>query len=230
VEYTCTPTVPQSVVEEQKFLVFESSLAELFVRCPKPTHLSKVISLQKSLFGSRLIVRCAAGCSSTLSSQPTLKKMGARNLLLSAAVLFSGNTYTRLHDIADHLNMPIVGETQFYNIQKQYLFPVNETWLSMQIAIFDGLSTVDRIVMAGDGRCDSPRHCAKYMTYTLMDEEMGYIMEFCVLSTADPNVKNSNAMEPVGLRECLDSLQQFGINVAVLTTDRHVTIRKIMRL
>ena len=232
-EYTCTPTVPQNVVEEQKFLVFESSLAELFVRCRKPTCLSKVISLQKSLFGSRLIVttRCAAGCSSTWSSQPTLNKMGAGNLLLSAAVLFSGNTYTRLHDIADHLNMPIVGETQFYNIQKRYLFPVvNETWLSIQIAILDGLSTVDRIVMSGDGRCDSPGHCAKFMTYTLMDEEMGYITEFCVLSTADPNVKNSNAMEPMGLRKCLDSLQQFGINVAVLTTDRHVTIRKIMRL
>jgi len=126
VEYTCTSAVPQSLVEEQKFLVFESSLAELFVRCPKPTCLSKVISLQKSLFGSRLIVRtrCAAGCSSTWSSQPTLNKMGAGNLLLSAAVLFSGNTYTRLHDIADHLNMPIVGETQFYNIQRRYLFPV----------------------------------------------------------------------------------------------------------
>ena len=233
VEFASPDTVPLSPVQELKFIVFESCLTELFVRCPKPTCLSKVVSLQKSLSGSRLIIktRCAAGCTNTWSSQPTLNKMAAGNLLLSAAVLFSGNTYTRLHDIADHLNMPIVGETQFYNIQKQYLFPVvNETWLSMQTAVLDGLSTVDRIVMSGDGRCDSPGHCAKYMTYTLMDEETGYITEFCVLNTADPTVKNSNAMEPMGLKKCLDSLNQFDINIAVLTTDRHVTIRKIMRL
>jgi len=43
-DYTCTSTLPQSFVEEQKFLVFEHSLVELFVRCPKPTCLSKVIA------------------------------------------------------------------------------------------------------------------------------------------------------------------------------------------
>jgi len=116
--------------------------------------------------------------------------MAAGNLLLSAAVLFSGNTYTRLHDIADHLNMPIVGETQFCNIQKQYLFPVvNETWLSMQMAVLDGLSTVDRIVMRGDGHCDSPGHCAKYnffsnilltsILYEQIHEERRYIFFAC---------------------------------------------------
>jgi len=98
--------------------------------------------------------------------------MGAGNLLLAAAVQFSGNTYTRLHDIADHVNMPIMSDTQFYNIQKHYLFPVvNETRLSMQIAILDGLSSLDRIVLSGDGCCDSPGHCGKYMTYTMMDED-----------------------------------------------------------
>jgi len=59
-----------------------------------------------------------------------------------------------------------------------------------------------------------------------MDEEMGYIVQFCVLTTADPIVKNSNAMEPLGLKKCLESLKLFGINIAILTTDRHVTIRK----
>ena len=55
---------------------------------------------------------------------------------------------------------------------------------------------------------------------------MGYIVQFCVLTTADPIVKNSNAMEPLGLKKCLESLKVFGINIAILTTDRHVTIRK----
>jgi len=165
-DYPIPGDVPQNPAEQRKFLVFESSIMELFVRCPQPICLAKVVSLERSLSGSRLIVktRCADRCSSMWSSQPTVKKMGAGNLLLSAAVLFSGNTYIVLYDIADHLHMPIVGETQFYNIQKRYLFPVvNETWLSMQTAMFDSLGTVDKIVMSGDGRCDSPGHCAKYM-------------------------------------------------------------------
>jgi len=45
-----------------------------------------------------------------------------------------------------------------------------------------------------------------------MDEEMGYIVQFCILTTADPIVKNSNAMEPLGLKKCLESLKLFGIS------------------
>lgn len=57
-----------------------------------------------------------------------------------------------------------------------------------------------------------------------------YIVQFCVLTTADPTVINSNAMEPLGLKKCLESSKLFGINIAILTTDRHVTIRKTMRV
>ncbi|XP_070545993.1 uncharacterized protein [Ptychodera flava] len=224
--------VSSDPAEQMKFLVFESSLIELFTKCQRKDCPAQVISMQKLLSGSRLIIKttCSAGCHYSWSSQPTLNKMGAGNLLLSAAILFSGNTYTRLYDIAHCLHMPIVGETQFYNIQKKYLFPVvNETWLSMQNLIINDLRGRDN-VLCGDGRCDSPGHCAKYCTYTLMDEETGYIVDFCVNSVADPSVKNSNAMEPMGLRKCLDFLKKMDVPVSVLASDRHITIRKIMRL
>ncbi|XP_055954360.1 uncharacterized protein LOC130010639 [Patella vulgata] len=116
------------------------------------------------------------GCTFTWSSQPTLNKMGAENLLLSAAVLFSGKTYGKVRDMADYLKLPVLGKSQFYALQKRYLFPVvNETWISCQIAVLDGLSREPRVVLSGDGRCDSPGHSAKYGTYSLMDDERGLI-------------------------------------------------------
>ena len=68
--------------------------------------------MEKSLRGSLLVVktRCGDGCVCTWSSQPTFSRMGMGNLLLSAEILFSSNTYRRVHDPADHLHMPVVGE------------------------------------------------------------------------------------------------------------------------
>ncbi|XP_064631695.1 uncharacterized protein LOC135489984 [Lineus longissimus] len=157
--------------------------------------------------------------------------MGAGNLLLSAAVLFSGTTYAKLADMSSYLKMPILGKSQFYVLQKQYLFPVvNETWITCQTMVLDGLSQESDIVLSGDGRCDSPGHCAKYCTYSVMDTKTGLIVDFTVKNKADPSVKNSNAMEPMGLRECLNNLKKWDINISILATDRHTVIRKIMRV
>ena len=91
------------------------------------------------------------------------------------------------------------------------------------------LTTKENVVMCGDGRCDSPGHCAKYGTYSLMECESGCVVAFSVCTTANPNIKNSNAMEPMGLRNCLEEVKKAKIDVGILSTDRHVTIRKILR-
>ncbi|ESP03281.1 hypothetical protein LOTGIDRAFT_137738 [Lottia gigantea] len=157
--------------------------------------------------------------------------MRVGNLLLSAATLFSGKTYARLQDISAYLKLPILCQSQFYALQKRYLFPViNETWMSCQLGVVIGLSREDKVVLSGDGRRDSPGHCAKYGTYTLMDVDSGYIVDFAVLNKADPRVKNSNAMEPMGLIQCLSNMKKWNIDVNILTTDRHKTIRKIIRV
>lgn len=47
---------------------------------------------------------------------------------------------------------------------------IDEYWLSQQQEILAKLSG-ESLVVAGDGRCDSPGTCAKYCSYTLMDTE-----------------------------------------------------------
>lgn len=44
-----------------------------------------------------------------------------------------------------------------------------------------------------------------------------------------PQVKNSQALEPVGLRRGLDHLLEDGVKIDILATDRHVTITSIMK-
>ena len=81
--------------------------------------------------------------------------------------------------------------------------------------------------MCGDGRCDSPGHCAKYGTYTIMDESSSKIIYFSVVQVTE--VTSSNAMEAEGCNWVLYNLKDEGIKVKCLTTDRHVTITSEMK-
>ena len=60
-------------------------------------------------------------------SQPMLRGMAAGNLLLSAAILFCGLTFTSIDNLADVLNLAVFSERYFYRLQKDYLYPVVHT-------------------------------------------------------------------------------------------------------
>ena len=78
----------------------------------------------------------------------------------------------------------------------------------------------------GDGRCDSLGHCAKNCTYTLMDIDSCKVVDFEVVSVSQ--VANSNVMEIKGFKDVLNSVENQGIRVSVISTDRHPQIRKEM--
>ena len=61
------------------------------------------------------------------------------------------------------------------------------------------------MVLAGDGRCDSPGHSATYGTYSLMDTQNNKILAFNVVKVTE--VKNSYGMENEGLIRCLNEVQ-----------------------
>ena len=70
---------------------------------------------------------------------------------------------------------------------------MKRTW-EEQAEIFSDLKTKEtRVVLAGDGRCDSPGHCAKYCTYTLLDVQSQKVVDFKVVAVTE--VVNSNCME-----------------------------------
>ena len=46
------------------------------------------------------------------------------NFLLSVAIQFCGLTFTDIANLADMLILTIVGEEQFYDLQRNFLYPV----------------------------------------------------------------------------------------------------------
>ena len=93
-----------------------------------------------------------------------------------------------------------------YDTQLKYLFPVinkaQEHECRNQI---DKLSSKEVVNLDGDGRCDSAGHCAKYGTYTLMDEDTRNVVAFEVVQLS--KVTSSNAMEKEGFSRCIELLE-----------------------
>ena len=81
--------------------------------------------------------------------------------------------------------------------------------------------------MASDGRCDSPGNSAKYGTYTIMDSPTDKVVTFFIAHAR--NAGNSANIEKKGLIETLNFLENSGIIMKVLVTERHSQIRKYLR-
>ena len=166
---------------------------------------------------------CHNGHKELWESQPVVKRKPLGNLLVAAAILFTGNTFSSISRLASCLNLQFFSESVFYETQLKYLFPVvNEAWEAESSIQINKLTSKEVVNLDGDGRCDSPGHCAKYGTYTLMDEDTGNVVAFNVVQVSE--VSSSNAMEKEGFTRCIEMLEAKGVNIGRVATDRHVSI------
>lgn len=117
--------------KERKFIVFESQLDVLLRRCQICGGIVEDSCMVKSCSGSMLNVSatCINGHDIKWDSQPIINRLPVGNLLVSAAILFSGNTFQRVCQIASFLKLQFFSHNTYYDIQRSYLFPlVNHTW------------------------------------------------------------------------------------------------------
>ena len=213
---------------EKKFIVFESHLNKLFKLCQNCGN--PVETTTQNTQGSMVAVVtcCINGHTVSWQSQPSVDGTAAGNLLIPAAILFTGNTYKHTADFAKYFNLQLVSSSHYYTTQKAILFPVvQHTWIKSQTAIVKKMKKSRSIDVCGDGRCDSPGHSAKYGTYTLMDEKSNLIIEFSIVQVTE--VTSSNAMEYEGCKRVLNSSIKKKIPIRCLTTDRNTTITSKMR-
>ena len=175
--------------KERQFLVSESSLFELLSKC-KICGQDTCVTL-KRIVGTMILVdvQCSQGHDYTWRSQSMHNAMPWGNLLLSAAILFSGGSAAKILTMFGHMNIPVFSTRTFSNLQYAYLVPaVLRTW---------DLHQADRITdlqgrslsLGGDGRCDSPGHTAKFGSYTLMNLEDSKVVhieliqvKYCIFS------------------------------------------------
>ncbi|KAH9373992.1 hypothetical protein HPB48_018762 [Haemaphysalis longicornis] len=84
--------------------------------------------------------------------------------------------------------------------------------------------------LAGDGRCDSPGYSAKYCTYSLLCTQLNRIIHCEQIRVKESaSVPNSVAMEKEGLVRSMVKLEEQGVAIRSLTTDRHPAIRTLCR-
>ena len=218
----------EKYVSEPKYLVFGSCLKELFKFCISCG--ANVTELKIIHTGCLVTVKttCLASHDAIWNSQPLVNRTPVGTLLLCSSVLFTGNTFSRIQDFASCLGLQLFSKQVFYRNQDKYLFPIiNEAWERERRSVIEELSNKEIVKLNGDGRSDSPGHNAKYGTYTFMDSESGKVVSFNLVQVTE--VSSSNAMEKEGFVRCLNSLEDDGISISTITTDRHTSIASTMQ-
>ena len=104
---------------------------------------------------------------------------------------------------------------------------MNRNYIEKSKAILEDMKHTKWIDLSGDGRCDSPVHNAKCLTYSFMDMSTNKIGAFS--QTQFTEAGNSNRMEKIGFEKALKSLKDEGIVPEQITADRRVYIRKYLK-
>eukprot|EP00105_Crassostrea_gigas_P038421 XP_019922569.1 PREDICTED: uncharacterized protein LOC105327681 [Crassostrea gigas] len=147
---------------------------------------------------------------------------------MAVSLLASGGNFHQSTLFSKFLKLPFLSSSSFTKIQRRYVIPaIEEVWENHQGHILEEFRDKD-VVILGDGRMDSPGHCAQYCTYTFMENESKKIL--CIL-TMDKRMtgKNSCTLEKACFQKGLQFLLQSGIHVVEVVTDAHVQIESLMK-
>ncbi|XP_061703474.1 uncharacterized protein LOC133515148 isoform X2 [Syngnathoides biaculeatus] len=128
------------------------------------------------------------GNQSIWCSQPLCSNTPAGNIKLSAAILFAGVSVTKVLCVLAHLGVAIYKVRTYYHHQEQVLFEaVQRVWTERQSWLLSAMQVEEdhSIICGGDSRADSPGHCAKYGTHTLMELQKCAILDIKVVQGDD---------------------------------------------
>ncbi|XP_041366720.1 uncharacterized protein LOC121381467 [Gigantopelta aegis] len=150
------PVIPPH--EERKFLVFESMLLSLFAICTVCSNVT--VASVKYVMGTFIQIQqlChTCGHQRLWNSQPFIGNIPAGNLLLSSAILCAGALPTLTLRVMKHLRCLTICSDTFFRHQSVYLHPcISTVWLRHQKDLLRDAATQNKLMLAGDGRADSP--------------------------------------------------------------------------
>ena len=163
------------------YLVFESALMMLFSLCSYCGLANTQI--KKVLIGTLLrITQVCNYCERVRiwESQPFVGPTPAGNLLVSSAILFTGSLPSKALRLFEVMNCANITLSTFFRHQQKYLQPAILTiWKNHQQVILSEFQKEGKaLILAGDGRADSPGHSAKYGCYTLLELTCNKVVEF----------------------------------------------------
>ena len=182
--FTCrdrtSDTVIQPVWKEEKYIVFESQLMKLFDQCPmcqQPTR--GQISGRRGTYIKVSQLCRACHYNREWRSQPVLQKYAVGNLLLSAAILFSGANIQKTLRVLKAMGVASKTAGTFTSHQKDYLVPtIISSWKEEQDQLLQELKDMGgNLTLSGDGRSDSPGYSAKYGSYTFIESRVNKVID-----------------------------------------------------
>ncbi|XP_071480983.1 uncharacterized protein [Diadema antillarum] len=216
--------------QEAKYIIFESHLMRLFERCSSCSSGNVIVNKKVTGTHLRVTTECVA-CEKTAvwDSQPHYGSTPAGNVLLSAATLFAGGSAVKTLRILSFMKVAVITERTFFRQQERILQPVVEkVWTAHQRSLLEALKAEGQmLVIAGDGRADSPGHSAKFGTYTGIELGINKIIDLQLVQSNE--VKNSAHMELEGFKRMHQFLTNKGLHIGKLVTDRHRQLAKHVR-
>jgi len=142
------------------------------------------------------------------------------NLQPLAAILLSGNNFTKFDLLAKFLSLETISESVFYKSQKLYCCPaIQNMWANVKTAVHSYLSS-SGVTVAGGGRNSSPGHTACYCVYTLMEETTKMVVDIEVIDKRETGGKSA-AMEKLAMSRLL--------TISHVVTDASTSIKALVR-
>ena len=216
------------MVREKKFVCSLELFLDLFVGCCRTPGCGKVPKVKHYFVGTTVVVtaKCQAGYIFKFASSREVNGLYVNNLQSAAATLLSGNNFGKVSRFAEFLGLSFLSESTFYRMQRLYLFPAVEEWWSwMQGELLKEFSN-QKVVVGGDGQCDSPGFTAKNLWYFLMELTSGYILEIEVRDKRHVGLASTN-MEKVALKNALTRLKRV-LDVVEVATDASSSIKNLI--
>ncbi|KAL9951461.1 hypothetical protein ACROYT_G044124 [Oculina patagonica] len=223
-----TDRVEENAPFGRKFLVFQSSLFELFQQCS--TCLAPSVPKIQKIIGTMVVIeaKCCKGHTRIWKSQQCDGTLPWGNMLCAAGTLFTGSNPTRVVSFFRQIGMSYISLRAYFYLQKLYLIPaVNSVWNGEQQSLLTSFQG-KVLDVGGDARCDSPGHCAKYGAYHLVELSSKKVLTVELVQSNE--VKNPYHMELEGLKRGLAVVKNAEVTVATLITDRHSGVKKYMRI
>ena len=101
-------------------------------------------------------------------------------MFLSHLFLITGSSTAKGLQMLKLMNVACISGRTFYRHTRFYVNPViTQEWRTYQQQLLDGLAEREvGLVIAGDGRCDSPGYCAKFGSFTFMEQQINRVVDF----------------------------------------------------
>ncbi|XP_056002382.1 uncharacterized protein LOC125661398 isoform X2 [Ostrea edulis] len=161
-------------------------------------------------------------------SQPLLSGGSqSGDLMITAAILCSGNDFCKVKRMADLLHLHFPNQSSFTQLQQKCLVPaIEETWFEHQRSERTKLNDKDVVLLGGGCLC-SPGHCSQHCTFTLMENDSKKIVALETLEKKNTSKSGIN-LEKACFQRALKDVRK-SVRVTEVVTEAQLQVDGFMK-